>query len=444
LMALAHDFQLAVNLIRHPTKCGNNPLHRGLGGVAVINVARAALVVGRNPSSEDPFQHVLAFNRGNLPRTRDRSLIYRTVRRGDAIVIEWLGESSYSANDIVAAAHNADTQSQLQEACYVLYSALAAHEGPMAATQVDAAAQAALVSVGTLKRAKNVLKVRSRRELDRTPTMAGGPTKARWLWELPADEDLLRPYRERFEREQQEETTPEITDDHDAKTKDRGTGKNGTAVNSPEKKDNGGASTPQWLFDRCNQLAIQACGEPITLDVAAAEWNHKCDRYFTEADDGLKQEWDAKAVWCNPPFLATTVESFVRKALEAAQHGTTTLLLIPWWNYPYLDLCERHGRIHRICSPVSFQRQDCTTLTMNNGFRSTSLVVVVFGPTVRPGCGTPIRKGDTFADNIDTKVGSAGDQPVTEVQDTPAKSMPAAPAVRPPQDPPLPEMVTNG
>lgn len=157
-------------------------------------------------------------------------------------------------------------------------------------------------------------------------------------------------------------------------------------------KDNGGASTPDWLFDRCNELAIQACGEPMALDVAAADWNHKCDPYFTEEDDGLKQVWDAKAVWCNPPYSATIIERFVRKAIDAARSGTTTICLLPWWNYPYLDLCEQYGRLHRIPSPVTFRREDGSTLTLNNGFRSTPLVVVVLGPTIRPGFGAPITK----------------------------------------------------
>ena len=124
LRALAVSIKMAVVLIGHPAKSNSNSLYRGLGGVAVVNAARAALVVGHDPSSEDPYQHVLAFYRGNLPRTRDRSLVYRTVKRGDAIVIDWLGDSKYSADDIVAAAHNADAHSQLQEACHVLYTFL--------------------------------------------------------------------------------------------------------------------------------------------------------------------------------------------------------------------------------------------------------------------------------------------------------------------------------
>ena len=78
----------------------------------------------------------------------------------------------------------------------------------------------------------------------------------------------------------------------------------GTKGSDVDDAENRGSSTPQWLFDYCNQLAIEACGERITLDVAAAEWNHKCERYYTEQDDGLTKDWDAKAVFCNSPYTA--------------------------------------------------------------------------------------------------------------------------------------------
>lgn len=43
--------------------------------------------------------------------------------------------------------------------------------------------------------------------------------------------------------------------------------------------------TPQDLFDRLNQIFC------FNLDACADETNHKCDRYFTEAQDGLSQSW---------------------------------------------------------------------------------------------------------------------------------------------------------
>jgi hypothetical protein len=206
LRKLAADLQLAVILVRHFTKAGTNPLYRGLGGVAVINSARAALVVGHDPSSDDPYRHVLAVNRCNLPRTREVSLSYSTVKQGDAIVIEWLGESRYSADDMVAAAQSPDAHSQLEEACYILYSILVAHEGPMPATDVFEAAKAGLVSVGTLKRAKKMLRVRSRRKLAEITKDDETTVVVQWVWQLPDDEELLRPYEERLERDEDQQT----------------------------------------------------------------------------------------------------------------------------------------------------------------------------------------------------------------------------------------------
>jgi DNA repair protein RadA/Sms len=207
--ALAAERKMAVIFVGHFTKSGNNPLYRGLGGVAVINAARASLVVGHDPASDDPFRHVLAFNRGNLPRTRNVSLRYRTVKRGDAIVVEWLGESRCSADDLLAG-QNSDAHSQLQEACYVLYAILRAEGGSLPAKAVSAAADDALVSVGTLKRAKRALKVRSRRRSfpillpPDENNQSQQVTMVQWIWELPDDDELLQPYRERFLREKTE------------------------------------------------------------------------------------------------------------------------------------------------------------------------------------------------------------------------------------------------
>jgi hypothetical protein len=206
LRALAASLKMAVVLIRHFTKTGSNALYRGLGGVAVINAARAALVVDHDPSSDDRYQHVLAFNTGNLPRARDVSLVYRTVERDGAIIIDWMGESKYSAEDLVAASHNADAHSQLQEACYVLYSTLRDAGIPVPAKMVYALAQDALVSIGTLKRAKKLLNVRTRKvtveiEMRGPNGKVNMETVARWLWELSDDKELLRPYKERYDRE---------------------------------------------------------------------------------------------------------------------------------------------------------------------------------------------------------------------------------------------------
>ena len=43
--------------------------------------------------------------------------------------------------------------------------------------------------------------------------------------------------------------------------------------------------TPQDLFDNLNDQYH------FTLDAAASDENHKCERYYTKADDGLSKKW---------------------------------------------------------------------------------------------------------------------------------------------------------
>ena len=43
--------------------------------------------------------------------------------------------------------------------------------------------------------------------------------------------------------------------------------------------------TPQEFYDTLNDEFH------FTLDPCANELNHKCDKYFTIKDDGLKQNW---------------------------------------------------------------------------------------------------------------------------------------------------------
>lgn len=82
--------------------------------------------------------------------------------------------------------------------------------------------------------------------------------------------------------------------------------------------------TPQDFFDKLNEEFH------FTLDPCADEFNHKCDTYFTEEQDGLRQDWSGNVVFCNPPYGNKETGWWTQKCWEEAQKpNTTVVLLIP-------------------------------------------------------------------------------------------------------------------
>jgi hypothetical protein len=174
-----HD--VAVALVRHLAKAGGrSAVHRGAGSVAITALARSVLLVGKDPQSTDPHQHVLTLSKSNLASAV--SFTYRTVKHPTGgRTIEWLGESTLTADELLGGS-GIETQSALQEAVCVLYSILT--NGPVLAVKTIKLARRAGVSVRTLRRAKSILKVKSRK--------TGNGPKAHWYWMLPDDECVLR------------------------------------------------------------------------------------------------------------------------------------------------------------------------------------------------------------------------------------------------------------
>ena len=79
--------------------------------------------------------------------------------------------------------------------------------------------------------------------------------------------------------------------------------------------------TPQDLFDKLNNEF------QFTLDVCATPENAKCDKFYTEEQDGLKHPWKG-TVWCNPPY-GRGIGQWVRRALFASVSGATVVMLLP-------------------------------------------------------------------------------------------------------------------
>lgn len=81
-------------------------------------------------------------------------------------------------------------------------------------------------------------------------------------------------------------------------------------------------ATPQNIFDSLNAEFS------FNLDVCATANNHKCERYYTQEQDGLKQTWGGYRVYCNPPY--SNIASWVKKAYyESFKPNTLIVMLIP-------------------------------------------------------------------------------------------------------------------
>ncbi len=91
----------------------------------------------------------------------------------------------------------------------------------------------------------------------------------------------------------------------------------------------------------------------FTLDVCASPWNTKCERFFTELDDGLLQRWTGRC-WMNPPYGREIVKWVQKAAVESRVPGTVVVALLPartdtrWWGdwvAPYARVTFIRGRL---------------------------------------------------------------------------------------------------
>lgn len=79
--------------------------------------------------------------------------------------------------------------------------------------------------------------------------------------------------------------------------------------------------TPQEFFNKLNEEFS------FTLDPCSNNGNHKCDKFYTIKEDGLKQDWSKEIVFMNPPYGGHTGD-WIKKALEESQRGATVVCLI--------------------------------------------------------------------------------------------------------------------
>ena len=107
--------------------------------------------------------------------------------------------------------------------------------------------------------------------------------------------------------------------------------------------------TPNSIFDPLDEEF------GFTLDVAADKFNSKCEKFFTESDNSLVQDWSNDVCWMNPPF-GRQIKLFVEKAYKESRKGAIVVCLLPvrsntgWWH----DYCMK-GEIRFIRGRPKFE-----------------------------------------------------------------------------------------
>lgn len=82
-------------------------------------------------------------------------------------------------------------------------------------------------------------------------------------------------------------------------------------------------ATPQDFFDKLNAEFH------FTLDPCATAENAKCKKFYTMAEDGLKQDWEGETVFCNPPYGRAICDWVKKCYTESKKPGTVVVALIP-------------------------------------------------------------------------------------------------------------------
>src|SRR5215217_3036993 len=174
LKQLAERTGAAIVIVRHLNKSpGGNVLYRGGGSIGIIGAARSGLIVGPHPHEEE--LRVLASQKHNLSMPPE-SLSYQITsapNNPDAAVIVYKGVTEMNARDILKPQVE-EERSALEEAKDFLLEALETGKKPADDLKKDA--DAAGISVSTLKRAKKVLGVEAKKE------------GAVWYWHPPKPE----------------------------------------------------------------------------------------------------------------------------------------------------------------------------------------------------------------------------------------------------------------
>jgi hypothetical protein len=171
LAALARKHNCVVLCIRHPAKAGEGigkALHRGLGSVDIIGIARTGLFVEGYPG--DDARAFLAQTKSNLG-AKGRTLVFSKTEG----VFAWAGVTRLTDEDLAGSGRGPSHRAFLEGMLWLetrLEGGLA-----WAASDIEAEAETHDIANAMLKRAKKALGVVS--------AQLKGEAHAGWTWRLP-------------------------------------------------------------------------------------------------------------------------------------------------------------------------------------------------------------------------------------------------------------------
>lgn len=156
LAALAEKYDAVIKLIRHLNKrMGGRSIYRGAGSIGFLGACRSGWLVALDP--HDPSRRVLAQLKNNLAPPQPSLSFCVKPRDNGAFELCWLGESNWSADQLLASRPGGLSHPERSKACQFLADFLKA--GPRSSRAIWEAAVAQGHSRRTLFRARRLLSI---------------------------------------------------------------------------------------------------------------------------------------------------------------------------------------------------------------------------------------------------------------------------------------------
>jgi putative DNA primase/helicase len=176
LAVIAERYKCAIIAVRHLAKARGNghALNAGIGSIDITAAVRSVLLVGKDPN--DDANRAIVQIKNNLAPIGPA--IGFTLRGGEFL---WTGESNITAQSILMDLPDLTQRSALSEAIDFFHEALA--DGPREVTDLKDEARQAGISEQTLRRAREHLGIKAKRE--------GQPgSRQRFFWSLSVQHHL--------------------------------------------------------------------------------------------------------------------------------------------------------------------------------------------------------------------------------------------------------------